>query len=188
MMANKQKWDAFQQLTYYVHKVRTDLKGHILHAPNFWSATGVSSIPNDSPFSKINYWTEYSLKVLNQPIQITKLNENIILDKVGINYIATPEGYPIIIINEYIKDLNIRRNTLLSSHPVIGKLIVTTDATLTKDITSDNWTCLDQCTYVFESNPKLEIENIRFNPLNEGPKHLLKQFLIPRNNGYAQPL
>jgi len=184
MMANKQKWDAIHELSEYVYNSRPDLKNENFYSPNFWLSTGVSSIPDKSPFSGMNYWSEYSEKVLKKPLKITNVDTQTALNKVSVDYVLIPAGNPIVIINETVEETNSQRVTLITSRPVVGKLKYGNDSVSIQDISTKDWECEKQCRYSVKSPGR----KITFSPSNLGSDNLLLQYLINRREGFAQPL
>ncbi|MBZ9601975.1 hypothetical protein [Phyllobacterium chamaecytisi] len=186
MMANKQKWDAMEQLVNFVYSSRPELKGEIFYGPGFWTYTGVSVIPWDSKFNGFNYWSDYANKVLNKPLKFS--NEAIPSgETISTGYFSTPGG-PIATLREKDKTKDIWRITLIASSPIPGKLKMSINSTPEGKIGSDSWICSTKCRFVFEEPLSLDPEAMIFEPENTGPKRLISQFAMPRMAGFAHPM
>jgi len=187
MMANSQKWAAMDSLAEFVYERRPDLQRKSLVAPDWWAPTAVSTIPFRGPLGSVSYWSDYSRHVLRKPLQILKAGEEP-GEEVSVRYFSTPEGSPVVVISEVIRDGSVRRSTLVASSPITGRLVFSYVRRPPVDIRRDGWTCSVRCSREFEDPMPVEADAVTFEPEDKGPRRLVLQFVLPRYVEYAQPL
>ena len=186
MSANMQKWGAMQQLTSFVAFDRPDLKGKTFYAPAFWSISGVSNIPGNSPFNGENYWTGYVKAALSSSIKITntaKLSSN----DLNVQYFSTPAGVPLVILSEKLSKNPHWRITLIASQPIAGISSYQRGGNTIKKIGVEQWKCTKLCVSMWNEDFSFEPDSIKFNPANYSHTRLLAQFMMPRNGSYGHP-
>ncbi len=184
MMANKQKWQAMELLVSHVRTARPDLLNRTFHAPAFWTATGVSSIPGDDAATGANYWTQYSATVLGQKLLFASDGLAPGQDGVEVAYVATPGGNPVVYIEERAEGGG--RRTLLSSQAVAGVLLDSSNGLPLQQIGLSDWTCGSDCTVRLGNQMPLPAPGFR--PDYAGPRNVVSQFLMARYAGYGKSL
>lgn len=187
MTANKQKWEAMQQLTAYVQSDRPDLKERIFHAPAFWSISGVSNIPGDSPFNGGNYWTEYVKSVFGSSIKIANSSNKLSPNNLNLQYFSTPAGIPLVILSEKLSKNHHWRITLIASQPIAGTSVYQRGGNTIKKIGIEQWKCDKFCVNTWDEDASFQPDNIKFDPVYHGPARLLMQFITSRNGQYGYP-
>jgi len=188
MSANKQKWGAMRELVTFVQSDRQDLAKKIFYAPAFWSRSGESGIPGNSPFNGENYWSEYSKVVLNEPIEITNSDKDLPRDALFVKYFSTPSGVPVVILFERVGGDHQWRITLIASQPVIGSIEYQRDEKRIRNMAANQWTCTSHCVITWNEDDAFQPLSVSFIPEDQGAKRLLAQFMIGRDGKYAHPL
>lgn len=186
MSANMQKWGAMQQLTAFVEFVRPDLNGKIFYAPAFWSISGVSSIPGNSPFNGENYWTGYVKAALSSSIEITntdKLSSN----DLNVQYFSTPAGIPLLVLSEKLSKDQHWRITLIASQPMAGISLDQRSGNTIKKIEIGQWKCTRFCVNTWKEDMAFRPDSFKFIPLDHGYARLLAQFVMQRHSAYGHP-
>lgn len=187
MSANQQKWAAFEQLAIFARADRPDLDSRALFAPDFWTFSGVSNIPNRQ-FSGKNYWTAYAATVLKSPLQILGPETRPPIDAVYVRYFSTPAGAPLLVIYEPATPPWLGIVTLVAPRPLTGELSYTLAEATSATRSLVGWKCRSYCTMRWEEDRALRPETIRVKPADVGPTSLLAQFFLPRKGAYANPL
>jgi hypothetical protein len=185
--ANKQKWEAMYELTTFVQSDFQNLKGRVFYAPAFWSTSGVSSIPGDSPFNGVNYWSEYAEKVLNTPLKITNSDGDLSNEALIVKYFSTPVGIPVVILSENLSGKQQWRMILIASRPVAGTMLFQREGNRTRKVAIDQWKCEKQCVNTWNESASIQPLSMDFVPDDHGPARLLAQYMLSRNNEYAHP-
>jgi hypothetical protein len=183
MMANQQKWEAMRVLVSYIQNEQPELIGKNFYAPAFWTSTGVSSIPGDSPFNGVNYWTLYTEHVLGQKLSLFNEDKKFTGEVVEVNYFSTPRGVPVIVLGEK----KTHTTVAVASEPISGNFIDQRNGTLIKAVELKDWHCSVYCSTIFDKNSAVPSLDVSFKSSDSGPKQLISQFFTPRNSGYGNP-
>lgn len=188
MSANQQKWAAFEQLVIFARADRPDLSSRALFAPDFWTSSGVSDIPNEQSSGGKNYWTAYAATVLKSPLQILGPETRPPIDAVYVRYFSTPTGAPLLVIYEPATPPSLGIVTLVAPRPLTGELSYRLAEATSATRSLVGWKCRSYCALRWEVDRALRPETIRVKPADVGPTSLLAQFFLPREGAYANPL
>jgi hypothetical protein len=186
MSANQQKWAAFEQLAIFVRADRPDLGSRALFAPDFWTSSGVSGIPNEQSLGGKNYWTAYAATVLKSPLQILGPETRPPIDAVYVRYFST--GAPLLVIYEPATPPWPGIVTLVAPRPLTGELSYRLAEATSATRSLVGWKCRSYCTMRWEEDRALRPETIRVKPADVGPTSLLAQFFLSREGAYGNPL
>jgi hypothetical protein len=184
MSANRQKWEAFRQLTQYVAADRPDLLSRPIVARDFWLWSGVSEVPDPTAFDPRNYWTLYADVVLHVPLHILGPGEANPPDDLQVTYMAIPSGTPATLLFERADPAS--HLTILARRPISGRLFSIRDG-VSVTIPSSGWQCKIVCKLTMNLTPGLALADVIFQPDGKGAVRLLSQFLLPRGGAFGVP-
>lgn len=140
MHVNSGKWKAVTMLSEYIHKKRPDLKNLSFQSDPLWIPIGVSSIPEQSPFTRKKYWDDYTEKVLEKPLSFASQSEQgDMLLEIKIN----SDGLPLLMIKKNTSNEISEKHILLSMNPV--SLIKANDRNENVLVSKSDWSCDKIC-------------------------------------------
>ncbi|MGY4493081.1 hypothetical protein [Pseudomonas sp. TE3610] len=186
MMANAQKWEAFQNIVHYIQSTQPELKNDVYLAPGFWTSSGVSAIPDVSVYTGTNYWSEYSKSVLNYPLQFVPDTPPLTKHVIVANYFALPQGTPVAVMSEQLNNTR-WKSTFISSKQVSANVFYDVGVEHQGFDLTGKWTCADVCVSSFESDPSFHPATLMITSRETSARNLLTQFLLPRHQQFSQP-
>lgn len=185
MMQNKQKWQAMDTLLDYVSLQRSDLQEKELHAPVFWTSTGVSAIPGKNPYDGANYWTTYTEKALGQKLLLLENHPDPPADSVEIKYTPTPGGSPVVLLEENVSNKMTKR-TAITAQAMAGDFIDLRDKSIIHQVDNKDWMCANVCTLsLYDSEASDVNADVIFSATDTGRLRLISQFFLQRHDKYA---
>lgn len=186
MAANQQKWLAMKELVDFVKSNRPDLLGGVIAAPDFWSLSGVSAIPEGNMPDGLNYWTSYARNALRASLEFSRSGNRARVGYVEAKYFANPSGDPISILLERAAEG--WRITMVAARPVGGSISYQYGKDSLKDVSLAGWKCADICVKSLIVPETLSLDSFSFHPARRGPRRLIGQFLLAREGAFAFPL
>jgi hypothetical protein len=188
MSANRQKWEAMRELVHFVRTKRPDLENRTFYAPAFWTFSGVSAIPGNSPFNGENYWTEYSRAVLKSPLKFRNSDYKVASEAVFATYFSTPTRAPVVALYEQPGEAGPSAVSLVAPRPVMGTFSYQFTDGMSAKQDLEHWVCNGHCSMQWNYDRAIHPQSMVFRPSDMGPIRLLAQFVLRRGGEYGMPL